>query len=504
MGESDIRVAPHARVELAVVGLYLFFVGFQILGPVPIGLGDNGDFPKIFGAIAIGPAPGTEKAVAERYFVTNYAISRARYLWIAHLPSSEYWVAKAAKCLARWFLPQGQFDVRLIGIVHGFLMTLALWLFMRAFRRYRRWQAILAGALLLMIMTDVEYIQFFSTAYADAAAIVFFCCLTAVALNLCLNRESGDWRWVAAFVLFGSLFLSSKLEYQLAVFPLCGLVVFFAFQGKTKLMRALWISAVGIFLATTFGMAITTRRDYRADPIYSVVFMRLAPMSSNPNQVLTDFGLPDQYRRYIGVPPFQDGYRFSPERREDFVSRVTLTKIARYYLAHPGACVRILASDLGHAAPNVNLSDWRRFRMEDYAAHQNDMRFKWWSSLRHEVAKDAWPLGPVFYLLSAILVCACAVRRQLREKFPEWPVIGLLVFVGASTFAVASLGDDSETSRHIIVYQVALDLLLFLFVIKLASLFSSRLEQRSAKLMELATTEAQTAHPATGANRRHL
>lgn len=198
-------------MELAVVGLYLLLAGFQILGPVPIGLGGNGDFPKIFGAIAIGTAPGNEKAVAARYFVTSYAISRSRYLWIAHLPSSEYWVAKAAKRLALWFLPQGHFDIRLMGLVHGFVMTLALWLFMRAYRRYPSLQAMMAGALLLLMTTDIEYVQFFSTAYADAAAIVFFCCLVAVVLNLCLNQEGSDWRWLAAFVLFGSLFLSRSL-----------------------------------------------------------------------------------------------------------------------------------------------------------------------------------------------------------------------------------------------------------------------------------------------------
>jgi hypothetical protein len=506
MVKGRIRVAPHARVELAVVSLYLLLAGFQVLGPVPIGLADNGDFPKIFGAIAIGRPP--EKFLPERCFVTDYAISRARYLWIAHLPSSEYWVAKAAKRLALWFLPHGYFDIRFMGIVHGLLMTLAVWLFMRAFRMYPLWQAMLTGALLLIITTDVEYVQFFSTAYADAAAIVFFCCTTALALNLCLSRESDDWRWLAAFAFFGSLFLSSKLQYQPSVFPLCALAIFLGFQTTTRRMLTLWLAVAGLFVVTTLGMAMKTRPNYRDDPMYSVIFVRLAPMSPNPIRVLKDFGLPDQYRKYIGVAPFQDNYLLSdPKQRKVFETQVTLAKIGSYYLTHPGTCFSVLMSDLKLVATDVNIEYWwvKHLRSEDYAAHKNDTRFKWWSRLRRQVAVHAWLFGPVVYLLAVALVAACAIYPQLRERLPEWPVIGLIACVGASTFAVASLGDDAETSRHIILYQVALDLLLALFIVKLAALFFVR-ERRpsSAKLMELATTEAQTAGPTPRADHRYL
>ncbi|MGA8593149.1 MAG: hypothetical protein WB676_00245 [Bryobacteraceae bacterium] len=492
---------------MAVVGLYVLLAGFQIVGPVPIGLADNGDFPKIFGALSIGPAPGNEKAIAERYFVTDYEISRARYLWIAYLPSSEYCVAKAAKCLARWLLPHGKFDIRLMGIMHGLLMALALWLFVQAYRSSPLWVAVLAGALLLIITTDVEYVQFFSTAYADAAAIVFFCCTAAVVLNVCLRQKSGDRRWLAAFALFGILFLTSKLQYQVGVFPLCALATFFGLQTKTRRMRKLWLAAAGVFMVTTLGMAMKTRPNYRDDPMYSVIFVRLAPMSSNPNQVLKDFGLPDEYRKYIGVSPFQDNYLLSDlKQRKIFEAQVTLSKIASYYFTHPTTCLRVLMSDLEQPAADVNLEYWwtKHFRMEDYAAHKNDMRFKWWSSLRRQIALRAWLFGPLVYLLAFALVCVCAVRPRFRDSLPEWPVIGLVAFVGASTFAVASLYDDQETARHIILYQVVLDLLLFLFIVRLASLFFVLRRERSAKLMELATIKAQTAHPVIGANHRHL
>jgi hypothetical protein len=42
----------------------------------------------------------------------------------------------------------------------------------------------------------------------------------------------------------------------------------------------------------------------------------------------------------------------------------------------------------------------------------------------------------------------------------------LLCFEGASTFAVASLNDYVETSRHIILFQVCTDLLVVLLIME--------------------------------------
>ncbi len=145
----------------------------------------------------------------------------------------------------------------------------------------------------------------------------------------------------------------------------------------------------------------------------------------------------------LGCGLFRMGIASILEQREDFVSRGDADKNREVL---PGASWHVRPDPLvglKGGAPDVDLGDWwKHFRMEDYAQHKSDIRFKWWSSLRHQVAKNAWPFGPLLYLLSVALVCACTVRRQFREKLPEWPVIGLLAFVGASTFAVASLADD--------------------------------------------------------------
>jgi hypothetical protein len=465
----------------------LLLGGYQLFGPVPIGLADNGDFPKILGALAIGHAPGTEKATANWYFVTDYVISE-HYRWIANLPSSEYWVAKTAKRLALWFSPHGHFDIRYMGVVHLAVMTLALWFLVRAFRKRPLWQTVVFSALLLFVLTDIEYVQFFNTAYADAAAIVFFCCFVGIALNVVLNPEHANIRWVLAFALFGCLFLSAKLQYQLGIFPLCALALWFGWRSRDLTKRLLWLVPAIAFIATTIGMVTNTRDDYRADPIYAMIFSRLAPLSANPNQVLKDFGLPDSYRKYIGTLPFQKGYLLNDfAQREYFVNNISLGKVAGYYLTHPAMCYQVLTSDLKLVAPYANLENWdaKRFRIDQYASHRADMRFKWWSSLRRVVAMEAWVLNPILYAAVFLLAITAAFRRRGAARLPLWPILLLLCFEGSSTFAVASLNDYVETSRHIILFQVCTDLLVVLLIMEgLRSIFSPRVQAAIASRMD--------------------
>jgi hypothetical protein len=348
-------------------------------------------------------------------------------------------------------------------------MAFAFWLLVSAFRSRPLWQSIVAAVILLVVFTDIEYVQFFSTAYADTAAIVFFCCFAGITLNLCLNPALRNKRWGLAFMIFGCLFLSAKLQYELGVIPLCALAAWFAWNTRDPRERVFWVLPAIAFLVTTMIMVTQTRHDYRADPIYAMIFSRLAPISDNPDQVLKDFGLSDRYRRYIGTLPFQKGYLMDDlTEREYFVNHITLVKIAGYYVTHPGMCFRVLLSDLKVVAPDVNLGNWenKRFRMGDYAAHKNDMRFKCWSSGRQSVAAHYWLLDPVIYAVAFLWTLGCLLKPDLASLLPIWPVVGLLCFEGASTFVVASLNDYIETARHIILFQVSIDLLVFIFVME--------------------------------------
>jgi hypothetical protein len=476
----------HRLLEILVCGLFLAIAGWQMAGPEPIGLPDNGDFPKVLAALNIGHEPQEIKQVGnDRYFAPSFLIDR-RFHWEAGLPSSEFWVAKAAKRLALWFLPSGHFDLRLMGVVHAAILVLALWLLLRAYRTERFGLAVLAGLLLLFIFTDVEYVQFFSTAYADAASIVFFCLLVAISVNLCRAGSRMSLGWALGFTAAGFLFLTSKLQHQLAVIPLCALAGIFAWRASAKWVRRSLVAAAVVFLAATVWMAKHTRADYRADPIYNLLFLRLGPYSQPPTNVLREFGMPLQYSRYMGKLPFQQGYLLDDmTERRFFVNQVTLGAIVGYYLRHPGVAAHFLANDLQEFAPDTDLSGWPgmyRFRLADYQQHRTNTRFTWWSSIRRFTQGQFPWFIPLLYLLTLIICFLAATRKEFATAFEAWPVLGFLVLVGAITFSVVALNDCLESARHIIIFQTATDLSIFLLLMGAAKFAFFRSEAKMKRI----------------------
>jgi hypothetical protein len=104
----------------------------------------------------------------------------------------------------------------------------------------------------------------------------------------------------------------------------------------------------------------------------------------------------------------------------------------------------------------------------------NNQPFTWWSSLRDSIQTRFWLFVPILYgaALGVCLVCAIytlAIRRSARAvRTPEtWPLLAVLAIVGSTTFVVACLNDCIETSRHIIVFQVATDFILLLGILEL-------------------------------------
>jgi hypothetical protein len=463
-------------LETALCTLFFVLAGWQVIGPVPTGLPDNGDFAKVLSAMKVGPAPGTEAALANRYFSPDYVIQE-RFFWNAELPTSEYWVAKAAKRYAKWFLPDGRFDLRILGVLHALILGCALWLFLRSYRSDPFGIQVAAGLLLVFIFSDIEYVQFFSTPYADAAAIVFFCLFAAVALNVWRRRQTVSFWWVSAFAASGCLFLTSKLQHQLDVIPLCALAVLIALQSQSRRARAYFVLPVITFVAATCFMSMKTRGDYRADPIYAMVFTRLAGHSSHPLQILREFGIPSSYRQYVGTLPFQNGYLLdNPAQREFFVQTVDLGKVAGFYARHPGTAIHWLVNDLKEFAPDVNLKRWgvHRFRIADFEQHQADRRFTWWSSLRGAIQDQFWLFVPLLYAGALAVSFLAAIQTNVSRVFRSWPVLAAIAVVGAFTFAVSSLNDCIETARHIIVFQVATDLTIFLLLFDLVTYWRSR------------------------------
>ena len=112
----------------AACALFAGIIGFQILGPVPIGLADNGDFARILGPLRlwlVGRLARKSFTSRFNYFVNDYIVV-GLHVYDGGVPSSEELIARLAKGTAGMILPTPEpFNLRLMGFLHAAILILA-------------------------------------------------------------------------------------------------------------------------------------------------------------------------------------------------------------------------------------------------------------------------------------------------------------------------------------------------------------------------------------------
>ena len=458
----------------APVAVFGAVVSFQLFGPVPIGLADNGDFPRVLGPLRLWPAsvpPATRDSKSLfRYFTPRYVVSDPVY--DPGIPNSEQYIALAALGVSRMFLPEGRFDLRAMGAIHALLMALALFWFLWALRREAPWVRVLSAILILSMWTDVMYVQQFSTAYTDAGAIAALCLAFSVALIGLLTPEGSSLKWAVAFALCAAFLLGTKLQHAFAIVPLGAFAIFMAARrARTWPARIIWWSTPALLLATVLFMVRETPDDYRRPPAFTVVFYKLAVLSKEPDRVLAAFHMSvEEFGKYVGHYVYEPMVPTDESFHKRILALVTPARIASFYVHNPDVLIKVVRSDWLQYASLVNLHVYfGHMREADTIAGKASPDFHVWSGSRTALFRFA-PFYPLAFFGLALGLClAGLVSGKMRARFPLWPVPAMMAFTAIACFLSSSLLDASETARHLVLFQAAEDLTILALFLSIAT-----------------------------------
>ena len=196
-GILEKRIRCLSGPVLLVIAAAILIV--QVLMRPAVGISNNGDFPKMAGALGLGPEYGTWSS-HKQYGEFVYRYMRAdRYNYnrdfrTAEYLSSEFFFIKAARWLQRLFQPGPQFDIRWLGAVSGTFFLFAIGLGIYALPdRWRLW----LGPFLVLIWTDVAYVQYLNSFYMDCAGMIFLMLCIAAGLHVVKDRNS----WVFPLIM---------------------------------------------------------------------------------------------------------------------------------------------------------------------------------------------------------------------------------------------------------------------------------------------------------------
>ena len=409
----------------------------QLFIPPFIGLADNGDFPKIAGRLSLGPKYEGQNFI---HFVSDYVHS-PRYYWNSGIFSTEFplaWIATTKD--------GDTFDIRWLGAVHTILLLCALYVLIRTLRPLRTWPRLLIAATAIFIFTDVHYVSYFNSFYTDAAALLGLLLTVALAVHIAINGLRT--KNAILFCVAALLFIGSKPPHAIWGFlPAAFLALTGGRRGLPFASILLAASALTLWLSPT---------GYTAQPLFTLVFSKLARQSPAPQKTLAELGLRPEDSAFIGMHAFMAGApTLDPQWTREFLRRTSYGALLKWYFHHPLKALELLDQTLTIEAPQMRAPNLSNFRREDAPTHGwRASRFALWSDLRSALLRK-WP----HHMLAWYLLVIAASIRIIRTPQTRlgWIALGIAA-LGIGEFCVAGLADAAETYRHLFIFHACTDL----------------------------------------------
>lgn len=429
-----------SRLAWLALAIAALFFGWRLFAWPPIGIADNGDFPKITGPLWIGPAAGRAAAEDHRFFVVDYVRS-TDFIWNSGVSSSEEAYAWCAFHISRLFQRGNAFDIRWEGALHLAVLLFALFWTISALGRLGPRTQIAAAAAAIFIFGDAAYLAYCNTFYMDAAGFTAIALMTAAATDIAVRGYS-NWR-LAGLTAGALLYVTSKIQHAPMAIVVAVLMVVF--------LRRRWVlAAAALVAAAAIPMMHSAPQAWRGEALFDVVFYEITPGSPTPLKDLQELGLGEKDLPYVGMHVYSPG---DPTRDVEWSRRLTervpYSHVARFYATHPWRTLGFLWHNLYEFAWQIQepgMGNYPRGSGKPPGAQAAG----YWSSLRSEVLRRAPLTAPIWI----VLVLAYALWRRTPLAW----LCAALAVLSVGEFGIAALSDAVETNRHLFLFHVYTEL----------------------------------------------
>jgi hypothetical protein len=436
----------------------LFLISFiaalslQTMAPPVVALANNGDFGKVLAVFGLAASASDEYQFAP----TRYSFHPSHYV-VFGFYSSETILAAAAITLNVLVSKDGVFDIRLIGLVHGFLYVFAAWLLLTVTRNWTRVSQVFFCIALLIVFTDAMYASMLNSFYMDEAALLFL----ALAL-ICAARaiKFGSAKDRIASLVFAALMVGAKTQHAPLGILFCAMYLLVAWRTPQVWSRSFALIATGILLACSVGSYVLTPITYRAAGLFSVIFTQVLPNSKNVDRDLRELDLDESNKSRIGAHAFSPGIQMdTPEQVRAFLERTSYSRLAWFFIRHPSRAWFAIHTSLdeggrqrpllGNFDRSVGLLPWTESRA-----------FSFWSGWKKALF---YHHGRIYFLFFVFIATANAVSLTFSRRKSSWAVLvmhGTIIAMAIVELLVAALTDAVEIGRHFFIFNTLVDVLI--------------------------------------------
>ena len=383
--------------------------------------------------------------------------------------SLEHAFVRAAKAIDWLFTRDQLFDIHFLALLYALLYLPGVFLILKAALACvgNFSEAALLSVFGALIFSDISYIAYFNSLYADA---LFYILLLYMAGSALLLRREGPRQglYILLLGISGAGFcLVARRGYLAGI-----IAAFFLLMHLRYLLdrraRAACAAAVCLMLAASMLSAFRVNGEFDDTGKYHAMTRGVLLQSSNPVETLEDMGIGASY----SVLADDSLYAYYPATRlenplisGDFLNSYSAADIALFYVRHPGALFSMW--DLGVKAA-VNL---RR----DYCG--NYERSTGMPPMGKSLMCSAWSIfkmqsapRTIGYLLALAGVAFAASGRKLfrrharaqRRDFTYFLTCACLLAIALAdmTYVILHSG-DAQLVQYNIVPGAAMDILLY-------------------------------------------
>jgi hypothetical protein len=466
---SPLR-APFARAEVAVVALIAALGAWQLLLPPIVGVADQGDYARVMRPLGLAHV-GTAYEdtvfhwVQPRYRVVPRDVSEMR-------PSAGLLLAGVARGLHGVLSPDGLFDLRLLGAVHLAFYLAAIWLLLRAARTLPTPARIVIGIGGALALSDVAYVSYLNSFYAEPASLIFLLALLGLGLGWLRGAapsRAGAWACAAAAVLL----VSTKAQHHVLALPLALLPAALLASRAGRRMQPTLV-AVTVSLLVVGTALLATLPDWLRNPgRWNGVFYGLLLDSPSPAADLAALGLEPELARWVGVPGLEVNGRDERAPVMEVGGRLTFRAIAAFYLRHPARLVAVASRCAEHAF------EWRGALLGNYTrdsgrpARAHAPSLTGWSDLERRLfPRRVWFLAG--FLTLFLGVAGWESCKGLDTPAGRTALLCLTVALTAivAFVVVVGAGGIEDTAVDLFLFQVLFDACLVAAVAWLAVQFA--------------------------------
>jgi len=464
-GSTDFLSTVRERISLPglTVAAMALACGFQLFVPPIVGLSDTGDMTR--NAVPAGLRQTGAGDQNRGFVIGSYDLGPRRLvgddgLYDRAAFSSEVLFLNLARLLPGYVSKTNTFDLRWAGLIHLAGLLTGVWLALRALSGMLGGRALWVSCFLtFFIFTDVGYVSYLNSLYGDAASLTSLALFSGCALTAARHPSARRWAWL--FLGAAVLLLSAKAQNTLLMIPsLYYLGRLAAARLEPRERRGL---RIGGALVVLFGVLTFLEGQpgvLRKSTIYQAVFSGILHESSTREADLAELGLPTDWARYARQDYWvgERSPRLDPEFDRVFFSSMSLSKVAFFYLRHPGHLLGI-AQVAAARSQHLRMPYMGNFEKDEgRPAYAWSGAFDLWSRL-----KPALPQSLPGFGLCLIAWTAFAFKGRGRSPQGALVAEAFLSLVGVLViqFFTCILAEGlAAIDRHLFLFNAAFDVLL--------------------------------------------